>query len=309
MKELREFNQYCSKEFKDYFYNYSFSKNKNTKNEYISYINILCGYLEKDFLNITPDDAQRFLNYMNSKRADGKLNKKTINVRLACYNGLAMYILDKRKNYYNPFSKLTRHVVKNELDLDNVPSYEELDAILTEAKKDPKDYAILALATRCALAASEILRLDTKSVIRDGDKNIQLHIKSSSDFENDTFILLPDDVRDIVNNYIDKYSIDLDKKSPLFLNQRKNPMSIQNVDQLVKKLTSKCNLEQYTLKDFRASAIADMINAGATMEEVSQYTGLKFQRLEMFYKNLSAIKNSDKRVCPPGLVNFRLVTE
>ena len=304
---MREFSQYCSEDFKQYFHDFSFSKNANTRNEYISYINILCGFLEKDFLEITPADAQRFHSYMDNKRNDGNLHRKTINVRLACYNQVAMYIADRRDGYRNPFSRLIRLSVKNDFDPNNVPTFEELDRLFTEARKDPKDFLILSLATRCALSASDILRLETSSIIVNGDK-VQLHIKSSSDFDGEMFILLPDDVKDILKDYLSKMCISLDSKVPLFTNKWKNPMTIQNVDQLIKRLTTKCNLERYTLKDFRARAIADMVSSGASMDEISEYTGLKFQRLEMFYRNLTSDSCVVEKICPPNLVNFRLVT-
>ena len=303
---MRAFCQYCSDEFTQYFYDFTFPKNANTKNEYISYVNLLCNFLEKDFLDITVSDAQRFLDFMNNKRSDGKLDRKTISVRLASYNTIASYISDRSDDYSNPFSRLIRPTVKSDFDPSMIPSLEELDMLFSEAKKEPQDFLILALATRCALSASSILQLDTKSIVFDGDE-IQLHMKSGGDFDRDSFILLPEDVRDILKDFLEKKFVDTSVKAPLFKNKWGNALSIQNVDQLIKRLATRCGLEKYTLKDFRNSAIYDMVESGASVDDIMSYTGLKTQRLEMFFKNKSLVKSRDKKACPPELVNIRII--
>ncbi len=298
---MRAFSNICSEAFKQHFYNFSASKNNATRNEYISYINMLCNHLKKDFLSVDFDDARKYLDHMNNKRADGKLNKKTIAVRLACYNSIAQYIEDKSSTYNNPFSRLPRPEVRNEFDPNRIPSMEDLDKLFSEAKKDSQDFLILALATRVGLSASSILRIDTQNIMDDG-KDIYIHFEPKSDFNSDSYIKLPEDVRDILKMHIEQKHIDLKENSSLFKNRRGNPLSIQNVDQLIKRLVTKCNLTEYTLKDFRNRAIMEMAKAGASMEQLENYTGLKSLRLEKFFLNKSLINGT----CPAELVNYRL---
>lgn len=300
---MREFVDLCSEEFKQYFYNYSAGKNNNTRNEYVSYINMLCEYSGKDFLDITTEDAQNYLNYMNNKRSDGKLTRKTITVRLACYNTMAQYIDDKADEYSNPFSKLSRPTVKDEFDPNRIPTMSDLDKLMGEAKKDPQDFLILSLASRVGLSATSILHLTTKSIILDGE-DVFLHFEPKDDFSRDSYIKLPEDVKEVLKLYIASKNLNLEEKSSLFKNRWGNPLSIQNVDQLVKRLTSKCGLEEYTLKDFRNRAILEMANAGASKEQLEDYTGLKAMRLEKFFLNKSLVSGT----CPAELVNYRIIT-
>lgn len=301
---MREFCEYCSEDFTHHFYNCMVSKNTNTRTEYIGYINLLCNYLCKDFQDITYEDASKYLNYMNSKRIDGKLTRRTITVRLACYNTVALYLEEKCEDYRNPFSKLVRPEVRQEFDANRIPSMEELDLLFSEAQKDPQDFLVLALATRVGLSAANILRLTTKSIVKDtSDGSISLHFEPKSGFSKDTYVRLPEDVRDILVSYIEYKNYDDSDEHPLFINKWKRPLTIQNVDQLIKRLTDKCGLEDYTLKDFRNRAILEMVNAGASMEEMSEYTGLKRLRLEKFFENKSLVS----RACPAELVNYRLI--
>ena len=299
---MKEFSDFCSDEFQQYFYNFTAPKNTSTRYEYVSYVNMLCNYLGKDFLDITSDDALKFLNHMNSRRSDGKLKRKTIVVRLACYNAMAQYIEDKLDGYHNPFSKLQRPEVKSEFDPDKIPTMGELDLLFSEAKKDPKDFLILALAARAGLSASKILQLTTKSIWRDGNSTF-LRIESSDGFGDAYDIRLPKDVRDVMDFYISKLDIDLSKREPLFKNKWGNALSIQNVDQLIKRLTSKCDLSEYTLKDFRNRAYLEMAKSGSSIESFMQYTGLESMQTEKFYKYKELVGKD----CPSELVNYRLI--
>ena len=111
----------------------------------------------------------------------------------------------------------------------------------------------------------------------------------------------PEDVEEIMRNYISA-TPHLSSNEPLFKNAWGNKMTLQNIDKNLKKLIKKCGLKEYTLKDFRNRAILEMAKGGASIESLSNYTGLKTLRLESFFHNVGLIKN-----CPANLVNYRLI--
>lgn len=299
---MREFCEYCSEEFEQLFFNFSAPKNNNTRNEYISYVNLLCKYIGKDFLDIGFDDARKYLDYMNSERSNGKLTKKTVCVRLSCYNTLAQHIEEHSDDYKNPFSRLARPEVSHEFDPNRIPTMEELDSLFSEAKKDTQHFLILALASRVGLSATSVLNIHTDNIVRNGE-DVYIHFEPKGDFDKDSYVKLPEDVKEVLELYVKSKNIDLASREPLFKNKWGNPLTLKNVDQLVKKIARKCGLEEYTLKDFRNRALLDMANSGVSMEKLSEYTGLKSMRLEKFFLNVGLVSDD----CPAELVNYRLI--
>ena len=298
---MREFSKFCSEEFKQRFVERTCSMNRRTADEYVSYVNLICNKLGKDFLQITPQDADRYFAFLNSKLKDGTITRKTIGVRLSCYRTIAQYISDKDSSYISPFLKVVRPSISSDINPDRIPSMEELDVLMTEAKKDPKVFLIMAFATRMALSVSSILSLNISSVVEE-DGRKYLFIPSNSDFKKDTYISVPEDVSLLIDSYIG--SLPAGEKM-FFKNSRGNRMTLNNVDRIIRNLNKACGITDYTLKDYRNRAILEMAANGASADVLCAYTGLSPLRIESFVKNKELVNT----ICPAELVNYRLVVD
>ncbi len=297
---MRDFSEFCSEEFKDYFFNCMQGKERRTIDEYISYVSMICNKYLKDFLDLTQDDVESYFYYLNSKLADGKITRKTIGTRLSCYRTLAQFISEKDETYHSPFTRIIRPQTKADFDPNKIPTMRELDLIMSEAKSDPQLFLILSLATRVGLSSSSILSLRYNSVMRERG-HVYLFFAAKSDFKQDSFIQMPEDVAELIVNYCGDNLGASD--SVIFRNKYKNPLSLVNLDRAVAKVIKKCGLDGYTLKDFRNRAILEMAQAGASPESLSGYTGLSPTRLESFITNKDLVSGT----CPADLVNYRLI--
>lgn len=303
---MYNYGSYISKEFiQDYLSAFLNSvRGDRTKVEYVGYIRLLCEKLGKDFLDITDDDAFKIFHSWKEDCRRGDLSRKTICVRLACYNSLARFItnFDSELEYENPFAGITRPEVTDSISALHVPSLEELDAIMSAASSDPMCYLVLALVSRCGLSATKITQITMNSIVRDESK-VGIILKEKTSSKEDNVIVLPDDVATLFINYVEGLPDSmLDYEGHVFYNSRGRALTIKNLDTYISKYVSMANLERvYTLKDIRSRAVLEMIHAGASETEVMKYVNIGPMRTRQFYEAKGLLSD-----CPANLVNYRL---
>ncbi len=303
-----ELTTYCSPEFEKCFRLYGASEHKasRTINEYTSYINMICDYSRKDFLDLGLEDGQTYINHLTGLYHSGSLSRKTIKVRLSCYKSLGNYIEESGKvdGYENPFAMIRNPEVDDDhINTTKVPTINEVDAVLSAAKRDSlMSYLIIALAVRVGLSASSILKIRHQSFLQ-SDGSLILCINKRSDTEKEIFIPLPEDIKALIENYLS--TIVPDESGHIFFNQRKHPLSMRNLDTLIKNVIADSGIDKkYSLKDFRTRAILDMTNAGVSAQTLGDYTGLKGLRLQSFMK----AKDLVGKGCPADLTNIHIVS-
>lgn len=294
---MRKLYSFAAKEF-IYYYEITLRglNKERTKDEYTGYINLLCNYLNKDFLEISEKDAQKYFSYLNEQYRKEKLSRKTICVRLSCYNKVASCISEQDEEYKNPFELIPRPKVdNNKINPLNVPSVEELDTLLALAKKNYMLYTILCLASRVALSSENIVNLNTSKIVREKEK-IVLICPPKNDFQKERFIVLPSDVSKVLNTYIQ--SIEPDENGSIFFNKHHKPLTVRNLDQYVSDLVKESGItKKYSLKDFRTRAILEIEDGGATEDVISEYIGLAPTRVRDFISAKGLLKDR----CPAEL--------
>lgn len=280
-------------------------KNERTAGEYYSCICLVCDYLGKDFLSITMSDAQEYYNSLLMRYHRGELSRRRVNVQLSCYNTFSQFIQTIGEDFTNPFAGLNRAKVDDSIPIMRIPTLEEMDRIMSTAAQSRQNYLIFALAGRAALASSKIVRL-TRSNVQELDDKVVLCFDSGEDFgKPDAIIVLPEDVAALMRDYLDNVWISRDDGQHLFYNKRGNPLTIKNLDEMVRNVIDHSEVSNnYTLRDIRSRAILELKRAGASDADVQRYTGLANLRVLTFAKANGIIGD-----CPADLVNYRLVSK
>jgi len=302
---MKRVSEYCSDEFRELLSDYSYSFNKpRTFDEYVNYINLICDYLCMDFMDITLEDAERYMSYMYSRMHDGKLSRKTIYVRLHCYRVVGDYAEERFDEYVSPFGKIRMPDRPGDsINPMNIPSLQELDKFMTVTREYPMYYLIYALATRVGLTASAILRMRTEDIVREqyGDgESVFLRVDESGLFE-ERYIALPKDVSSILDDYLAEANI---AEGVLFRNKHKNPLTLRNLDAATERFVKEAGIRKFTMKDFRSRAILELIKTGTNIASIREYTGLSQMRIGTF----AQAKGFIERSCPADLVNYELKT-
>jgi len=301
---LRKPSSYFSKEFMERIvplYIDTF-ENGRTANEYFSYVCLLCDYLEKDFLEITELDAQKYYNYLITKYHEEQITRKTINVRFASYKRLARFICetDLLSGYKNPFYRIKKVPVDDAVSSVHVVPWSDLDMIMTAAEDSDMMYLILALAGRCCFSLTEITKLKTSMLTIDGDR-VYVSFPQKDDYSGMCVRLLPADVSKLMIDYL-KTAIIYSEYGYIFYNQHKNPITARNVDAAVEKIVRKSGVKkQYTIKDFRTRCAIDMKLAGVSDGDIADYMNIGERRIGDY-----ARATQFARQCPADLVNYSL---
>lgn len=335
--------EYLSENFKgilDEFFKERIS-NPRTRNEYLSNIRHFCDYIGKDFLEADEGDARRYYAHLLYRyEKENSISRNTIGVRFYTYSSVANYIISESQDEYfknNIFAEYKTPKFNDCVAPDKIITLEELDLLYSAAKENHMHFLIIALAHRACLKATDITRLCIGNIVcydyikkiapthtdRAGlkENSYFIHIVSNNKNKNDTCILLPDDVREVLLEYLKLLNVDTnllattsdnvkatsstDAEGHLFYNKAKNKLTIRNIDSIMASLVSKANLQsKYTLQDIRNRGIIDMCSAAQDINDIMQYTNLKNTRIRTLANSAKFINN-----CPANGVNYRLITK
>lgn len=279
-------------------------KNNRTKTEYFSYLNLLCDFCKKDLLCIGYDDAASYFEHLKMQHRNGDLAYETICVRLSCCKTFARFIAQNHPDmdYKDPFLRILLPAMEPRINPRRIPSLSELDSVLSTARgMSPMYYVILILAFRIGLTASNIVSITINRIFVENN-TMFLIIPAQDNTKNDLYIKIPSDVQTLLTNYISKLPY-MDQAGHIFYNKWKNPLTIKNMDSIVKQIVKISDvLEEYTIKDLRSRAILDMVNAGAEPSNIASYTRLSNLRINHFCNAVGIVGE-----CPAELTNLRIL--
>ena len=274
-----------------------FSKTLNTKKSKSDYYSLLCdisSYAKKDFLLLSDTDAQSYFNHLLMRVSNGKQSEKTVRVKLARLRSVSnftlrhSYLFELQQSYvHNPFQNVNLPTAEEYLTKKNVPSIEEMDDILSLAKKNYELYVILSLIIRCGLSAGEICSIKYTDFVQDAAGNVGI----SYQYRNLTrYVKVPADVLTILQDYIG--DTDVADSEYLFCNRRKNQLRVRDLERLYLKFVPTDVQPHYTLSDLRNGSAAYMLLCGASAKEVSEYINISIEWMRRFDKVLPELQRA-----------------
>lgn len=272
---MREPSIYFSPVFFDYIWpDFSRSlKSRGARSDYFMLCCDICDFAKKDFLLLTENDTQSYFDKLLLLQVEGKLSLDTINVKFYRLHSISKYISLHQKrykiHYFNPFSYVTIPQISKYIDISHVPTIQQMDAILTQAKPDMRLFLILSLIIRCGFTVGEICAMRSESFLCDAGGNYAIRIT----YRNKTrFVKLPLDIVSLIDDYCASYAIG---SNYLFYNNRGNPLRPRDLQRLyLASVTFDESLPKFTLSDLRNGAAAYMLKSGASAKMVADYIGI-----------------------------------
>lgn len=279
---------------------------ERTKKEYRRQILTVCGFfynmrgVRYSFEQLTADDAKYyFLTYLTGECSKGNLSSDTYRLRLASCKNFARY-LEQRvpslslidgyegiTSYTSSFSALYSRVKPTLVDTSDILS----DAEVTQALSLAYDYnralfCIFALSFRMYLPQSIILSLKKDQFNFIDDNGHTICLLTYIEKNKQVFKRIPADLTSIMREYVagcDSY---------LFLNQRRNPMTADNLSRLLDRFqkSTGCRIR---IGQLRSKGIVDLISHNKEdLDEVGDFTGLSKKMLEGYGQAADRIENS-----------------
>ena len=205
--------------------------------------------------------------------------------------------------FENPFSNIYRQHVATGINVNRIPSMQEMDQFLSAVKCEPMYYLIFSMAMRLGLTATQITTLTRANVLTENDVSYLYFAKKDVTGKNDHYVKLPSDIAILLTDYITHQCI-IDRSEHLFYNEHKNCITIKNIDCKIRQIIKQTGIEtKFSFKDLRSRAILDMAHAGVEQEEIENYVGIRTRRMDLLLQSAGVIKD-----CPADLVNIRIVS-
>ena len=267
-------------------------KNDRSKTEYFYILNSFCAFCGKDYLNASYEDFKNYFDSLNTSASLGDISFKTICTRYAVMINFSSYIVAHAatyniSNFMNYMVKVQKPGVSINIKSKSMPDLKQLNEIYTAAKEDPMMYAIIALVNKCALTTEQICKLKLANFIIDSEMNCGILFPYQ--YSADKYIKLPDDIRDIINQYVNTYrntSTDY-----LFCNAKGGPLTHRVLQNKMKTIVKKASGEEewtFTLQDIRNLSVVLMLKGGAEAKDVSEYIGVNSKWMQKYDRAVEA---------------------
>lgn len=267
------------------FYNWMNARDKTytTMKNYINHVVDFMNFItkgkqnEKFYKNVTDDDIERYMVSIRRRTINGKEIEVGDDIRAARWSSLNTFfkfLTQKKHIENNPMLQTERPKIKTEhtvtyMTVDEVKSV--FDKITKEARPMTKnrDMCIVAVGLSTGLRVSAIVNIDVEDIdFRDNT------IKVIEKGRKTRLIPFADNLRNILLIWLKDRELYFggDIAGPLFISQKKNRMSVDSVEEVVKKYTSHLP-KHITPHKLRSSAAMNLYSKGVGLLTIASVLG------------------------------------
>jgi site-specific recombinase XerD len=251
-----------------------------TRKEYMAVLNNFCKITQADPLHLHQKDATLYNNELIDRYRSGRLSYSTVVMRISVMRTICGFVRYRQQlhgfDYINYFDEITIPDVDKTINVNQLPSEKELDAIfdIIEAYHDDKALLIYSLALKCGLTSSEICALKVESICCNTNDDLCIQLPSKN--YHSRIIKLPKDVATLLDAYISNHEI---FTGEIFLNKRKTTLKIRDAQRLLNKyiqigIDAQKVHTPITFQVLRHCAFKYMLAGGASETEVAKYGGI-----------------------------------
>ena len=267
------------------FYNWMDARDKTytTMNNYINHVVDFMklytkGEPEEDFYsNVTDEDIESYMTYIKRKSARGKDTEVGDDIRAARWSSLNTFykfLMQKKYIKENPMAQTERPKIRTQHNVTYMTQKEiqsVFDRIEMEGRPMTKnrDRCIIALGLGTGLRVSAIVNINVEDIdfktntIRVIEKGRKVReISFSNHLRKSLLVWLNDRARFFGGG----------ETGPLFISQKKNRMSVDSVQGVVKKYTSHLD-KHITPHKLRSSAAMNLYSAGIGIMTIASVLG------------------------------------
>lgn len=301
---------YMSEEIQNQFWPlYETKLEPNSRKTYWGDIKSFVRIVEKDFLDITQKDVDRFYRYHTQ---ENPIKLATLQKKFRELSAFSDFIreniadlLGNEATFENYFSdRLAELNAKVKMAKGHIPTIREMDKILRlAAKKNIMHYAIFSLIYRCAVKPMELTKILPTDFLNTPDgRYLQIGEKKSK-----RIIPIPDDITVI----LDQYNKTRNKHATYYFYQDTyKKINERTLERLAHEYSIDAGISPITMYGIRDASLGLMHASGATSASIARDTGLTEMGVER-YKDIvpaytlkeSAIDLVRIRILPFGAEN------
>ncbi len=239
-------------------------RNSKTRETYFGDINEFMEMAQKDFLSIQSLDVRRYYQEMKKRVEHQEIRSKTLEKKLKELHAFADFILKQKSEYEIPSSfqdYFYSYLIyfDKEDHVKEVFPIEDLDKMLKAAEEEYMTYAILVLFYRVGLLSTDICTLKQHDFI---EKEGQLYLILR---EKKEVVYIPKDVAEILK----RYEAIREENEYYFFNGRGNPLNTMYLHRMMRRITKKAGVPDYSAMDLRSAYAGTLYAYGAKDDQVA----------------------------------------
>lgn len=287
---MKPFSQYASDTFKFGMSEYlSRLKRDKSKNDYITVLNDLMDFCQKDFLEISSDDAFSFLHKLEEDANHNRIKWNTLNNKMARLHTISNYFV--QQDYFsdynsNPFDNPHRLNQNRMLHSGQILSLSEIDQFLSYAKSNDNLYLASCMVLRMGLTSTELTNLRLSHFfLSDGSCYLKLPRRT---------ILVPGDIKNLLDHMVKKNQL----SDYLLIKSQSSRLTLRELQLLCQQVPM-----NVTFPILRNTCIAYAFKGGAVTSDICDYLGITDAWLYRFDEVVSDIHYP----AMPDFSNIRIV--
>ena len=239
-------------------------RNPKTRETYFGDINEFLEMTEKDFLLLQNSDVKAYYQEMKKRVEHQEIRSKTLEKKLKELHAFADFILKQKKEYEIPSSfqdYFYTYLIyfDKEDSVKEVFPIEDLDKMLKAAEEEYMAYTILVLFYRIGLLSTDICSLKPNDFI-EKEGHLYLILRQKKDV-----VYIPKDVKEILR----KYEQVREENEFYFFNGRGNPLNTMYLHRMMRRITQKAGVPDYSAMDLRSAYAGTLYAYGAKDDQVA----------------------------------------
>ncbi|WP_432664932.1 tyrosine-type recombinase/integrase [Wukongibacter baidiensis] len=267
-----------------------------TKKDYVREIEKFCYFIEKDFLEITYEDCNEYIDYLNRKVNEGvddklrlgkvlfstKKNKISVATAEKVYSYLfsfANHVQGLKSicdfipdNFSNFFKRTDKPKAKRNISQEKIISWDELDKLITALKEyNTRDYLALMLIFTSGLTVRETINLRWNQIFDDANGNVGIRFKLPNGHER--LVKVNSDIAKLLEEYrLNQRPVSHEEY--VFLNKFNKPISSRWIRLILERACKDAKLKNsYSPRDLRHTAAYMCLKYGASKEQTMEQFG------------------------------------
>lgn len=262
-------------------------RNNKTKETYFGDLNEFLDMIQKDFLMIQQQDVEQYYQKMKKKVEGSELRNKTLEKKLKELHAFAEFVLGQKNEYeiadsFQDYFYNYLIYFDQEDKVKEVFPIEDLDKMLKAAEEEKMSYTILVLFYRMGLLSTDICAIKPGDFVeREGERYLILREKKE-------VVYIPHDVAEILKCYEEMR----EENEYYFFNGRGNPLNTMYLHRMMRRITKKAGVSDYSAMDLRSAYAGTLYAYGAKDNQVAdqiRITQMHIQRYanEEFQTNIA----------------------
>ncbi len=239
-------------------------RNVKTSETYFGDLNEFLDMIQKDFLAIQQQDAEQYYQTMKKRVESQEIRSKTLEKKLKELHAFADFILHQKNDYEIPdsfqdyFYSYLIYFDKEDRVKDVFP-IEDLDKMLRAAEEEYMTYTILVLFYRMGLLSTDVCAIKPGDFVeKEGQRYLILREKKEVAY-------IPQDVTEILKRYEEVR----EDHEYYFFNGRGNPLNTMYLHRMMRRITKKAGVSDYSAMDLRSAYAGTLYAYGAKDDQVA----------------------------------------